>query len=203
MNGTFYTDYVWDRGALRQRELVSTCEYGGGYLDRWRQFEAASRELSARRAQLLHALAPAAYTILDYGCGLGHFVSAARQIGFDAWGFDIGGVEPEANCWDAVTFFDSLEHLTDPADTIKTLSPRIVFISLPECHKPGDPEWFLSWKHRKPGEHLWHWNRWGLDNFMELLNYQPVMHCWFEDEFRPRYDPALPNILTACYRRVE
>lgn len=58
----------------------------------------------------------------------------------------------------------------------------------------------MRWKHRRPGEHLWHWSRDGLDFFMGRLGYRPLMHSNFEDEFRPYPEQSKPNILTAVYR---
>ena len=81
------------------------------------------------------------------------------------------------------------------------LCARFVMVSVPECHRPNDPAWFMSWKHRRPGEHLWHWSRAGLTAFMRQLGYRELMASNFEDEFRPNPEQELPNILTGIYRR--
>jgi 2-polyprenyl-3-methyl-5-hydroxy-6-metoxy-1,4-benzoquinol methylase len=93
---------------------------------------------------------------LDVGCSTGFVVEAAREAGWDAIGIDLnpsavefgvtrgldlrpvaledGGFEPES--FDAVSLFDVLEHLIDPAGTLRActrlLRPGgIVFLYVP------------------------------------------------------------------------
>ncbi len=202
-----YGDYCFDRGALRQRDLAPTMTYDRAYLDsRYRKIDAKVRALSAKRLAVLSEYAGPPGNLLDYGCGTGRFVDAAGEAGFNAYGHDAvprEGLLTWRECtkkqpWDVVTFFDSLEHLRDPAGVILSLRPSTIMVSVPECHFYC-PDWFMEWKHRRPGEHLWHWSRAGLDMFMSQLGYINVHACHFEDEFRERYDPWLPNILTCIY----
>ncbi len=200
-----HEDYVWDRGGFRQRDLTVRVTYDAAYLEsRYAAVDANVRALSAARLRVLEAFVPHGL-LLDFGCGTGRFVQAAAAPahGWDVLGYDL--VPPWTELpdltWHAVTFFDSLEHLVDPAGTIQRLDPRWLMISVPWCHHPNDRAWFMRWKHRRPGEHLWHWGRQDLDAFLEPLGYRPVMHSSFEDAWRP--NPAQPdsNILTAVYRR--
>lgn len=214
-----YSDYRWDMGAFRQLDLTPRAVYDRTYLEtRYAAIDDNVQALSWKRLRVLEAFVPSGM-LLDFGCGTGRFVDAALHTGnWAAYGHDLTywptgehpygwraerflGTGQTARAWDVVTFFDSLEHLPDPAITIAALAPRWLMISVPECHYPHCREWFIGWKHRRPGEHLWHWDRKGLDDFLRLLGYQPLMHSCFEDEFRPRYDPSLSNILTAIYQK--
>jgi SAM-dependent methyltransferase len=201
-----YADYCWDHGAFRQRDLKPSVAYDRDYLATYQEIDGRVRRLAAKRLAVLEAFVAREGRLLDFGCGTGRFVEAARRAGWDAWGYDVAPGEmcyadPTQPIWDVLTCFDSLEHVPSPSVLIKQTGAKHVMISVPECHYPDRPEWFMRWKHRKPGEHLWHWNRVSLDGFMKRLGYAPLMHSPFEDDYRPRYDPALPNILTAIYRR--
>jgi len=205
-----YADYIHTPIGTHQRDLTITAVYDAEYVrSRYEAIDANVRALSARRLAVLYAFAPRRGMLLDFGAGSFRFVEAAIAAGWFAWGYDIAG-QHHANFWDykrgwpkfdVVTFFDSLEHLPDPAGLVGELAPRVVMVSVPECHYPNTAEWFMDWKHRRPGEHLWHWNRRTLPAFMARLGYQCEMLSWFEDEFRPNHDQAEPNILTGIFTR--
>lgn len=63
--------------------------------------------------------------------------------------------EPAAN---ALTFWDSLEHIPDPEKAVEA-ADEWVFVSMPIYRDAAD---VLASKHYKPGEHLWYWTRDGL-----------------------------------------
>ena len=92
--------------------------------------------------QLLQSYLGAGATVLDYGCGLGGFLKALAQEGFKPYGveFDEDAARfagQNANCeifsvdhflaltdkpkFDAIHLGDVLEHLPDPASTLKNL----------------------------------------------------------------------------------
>lgn len=209
-----YADYCHAEGGtgFRQRDLIARVEYDADYVrSRYAAIDDRVKQLSGRRLQVLQAFWPWTGRLLDFGCGTNRFAQLARGGGWQAFGYDVvpGGEWPRLTGsqvlgpvdWDVVTFFDSLEHLPRPASAITSLRPRCVMVSVPECHRPDDPEWFMAWRHRRPGEHLWHWNRHTLDRWFAALGYRPLMHSTFEDEFRPGDDKDLTNILSAIYVR--
>lgn len=206
-----YADYIHTPAGTHQRDLTPTMVYDAEYITRrYAAIDANVRALSARRLQVLEAFVPRGL-LLDFGAGSFRFVEAAASREWPVLGWDIAPVDHHrrADCpfnrpggWDVVTMFDVLEHLADPAETIRQLDANTLMISVPECHYPDDPEWFMSWKHRRPGEHLWHWNRETLPVMMDQLGYRLRMHSNFEDDLRPHHDQIHPNILTAIFTRT-
>ena len=100
---------------------------------------------------------------------------------------------------EVITFFDSLEHFSN-IEFVKELKCTYVVISLPWCTGGLDDQWFESWKHRKPDEHLYHFNEHSLEQFMDRQGYNMLNYCNLEDSIRQ--DATLvPNILTACFKK--
>lgn len=205
-----YSDYLWDpagRG-FRQRDLTVRAAYDPAYLQKYRDIDDRVRALATRRVAVLGAFAPPPGRLIDFGCGSGRVVEAALAAGWDARGYDLvpgpedWRVADPAGPWDAACFFDSLEHCPEPDAALRAVAARWVIVSVPWCHHPYDPVWFMGWKHRRPGEHLWHWGRESLDDLFAGCGYRPVAHSSFEDFWRPNPAQAEPNILTAVYARA-
>jgi hypothetical protein len=74
-------------------------------------------------------------------------------------------------------------------------------ISLPWCHHPDQDEWFLNWKHRKPNEHLHHFNQRSLCAFMYDQGWSCVNHSNLEDGIR-QHEHDWENILTAVFKKI-
>jgi len=147
--------------------------------------------------------------MLDVGIGNGSFCEAAMRICANVYGYDVFDNPflprecEKANSltdqyYDIITFFDSLEHCEN-LDFIKDLDCRYVVISVPWCHNLND-QWFESWKHRKPNEHLHHFNDVSLRSFMNENGFQYMAHSNIEDAIRKPVD-ELPNILTAIFEK--
>lgn len=125
----------------------------------------ATRRFESARQQVAHVLRVEKLTrplrapgepprVLDFGCGWGTFVAACRHFGFDALGVDraaprlenavvpiLASLEDLAGKppFHAVTLFEVLEHLDEPAEILeqlRTLLGRggILVLETPDCH---------------------------------------------------------------------
>ena len=102
--------------------------------------------------------------------------------------------------YDVISFFDSLEHFDD-IYFLDKLQCDYICISVPWCHNFND-EWFENWKHRRPDEHLWHFDEKSLRRFVESQNYEYVNHTNIEDSIR-KTEYSYPNILTSIFKKVK
>lgn len=145
-------------------------------------------------------------TLLDVGYGNGDFLKAAVKVA-QCYGYEINGYEIPEGCtfaddWqeqdvDVMTFFDVLEHIPDLA-FMRHLRAKYVVISVPDCLYHSD-EWFENWKHRKPNEHLWHFNEDSLTRFMEENGYICMELNNVEDCIRIHHEK---NILTGIFKKL-
>jgi hypothetical protein len=126
-------------------------------------------------------------TVIDVGVGSGAFCKARR----DTFGCDIN---PHAIEWlaerglyrtpdserpvDALTFWDSLEHIPDPSELLAG-AKEFVFVSCPIYDGVQD---VLASKHFRPGEHFWYWTNEGMQNFMAHFGFQLVEHNEIESD---------------------
>ena len=145
-------------------------------------------------------------SILDVGYGNGEFIKTCSKVIPNCYGNDISGYPiPDgiefiediySKQFDVTCFFDVLEHFNNIYD-IRNLMSEYVVISLPYCHYISD-DWFADWKHRRPNEHLWHFNGSSLMNFMGELGYKTLDLSNIEDIVRSGAD-GTANILTGVF----
>lgn len=209
MERVMLTNYAKDRnGVIRQVERETVKNYDAEYVVE-RYSKAPVLEMShLRLGYVLGSIGGIPQTLLDVGYGQGDFLKAARKIVPNVFGYDIPpaypvqGVEIVSSLYDrvydVVTFFDSLEHFEDIYE-IRALRAKYIVVSVPWCHYFSD-EWFLNWKHRRPDEHLWHFDLSCLDRFMADIGYGMLSHSAVEDAIR-KTDGDWKNILTATFSR--
>ena len=52
---------------------------------------------------------------------------------------------------------DRLKNQNEGLEFVKKLKCKYILISVPCCHYYSD-DWFKNWKHRRPDEHIFHFN---------------------------------------------
>lgn len=139
--------------------------YAGLYFRKYQALDATEMGAELTAARVSFVKRHFTGSPVDIGIGGGRFVLEA-----DTWGFDIN---PEAVKWlkaqerfldvyagqvEAITCWDSLEHIPDPAALVAQAT-EWVFVSMPVYLSQWD---CLRSKHYKPGEHLYYWTQPGL-----------------------------------------
>jgi hypothetical protein len=148
-------------------------------------------------------------SIIDVGYGDGSFLKVCKDIIPNCYGYDISTYPIPEGCnlvssfkdkfYEVITFFDSLEHFED-IEFVKDLKCSYVCVSVPDCHYKSD-EWFETWKHRRPNEHLWHFNSISLEKFMYRMGYVLVSSSNIEDTIR-KSGKEESNILTCVFAKI-
>lgn len=147
-------------------------------------------------------------SILDVGYGNGSFLKTCSNIIPNCFGHDVSNVKVDQveivdNIFDrhyeVITFFDSLEHFED-IYILDKLNCDYICISVPWCHN-FDEEWFMNWKHRRPNEHLWHFNEDSLKTFVEKQGFIQLNSTNVEDVIR-KNNETYSNILTSVFKKV-
>ena len=60
----------------------------------------------------------------------------------------------------------------------------------------------MEWKHRRPDEHLWHFNEKSIVNFFNESNFELVKVSNVEDVIR-KGDYEYENILTCIFKKIK
>lgn len=118
--------------------------------------------------------------IIDIGIGGGAFVNEMNCFGYDVnekaieWLLDrfsfIDPYDAEDKSINAITCWDSLEHIPEPEKLIKKVK-NYVFVSIPIFNSGFHA---LKSKHFKPGEHLWYMSNNGLIDWLNRLGFDCI-----------------------------
>lgn len=149
--------------------VPKTRPYDEEYFSRYQELADTDlgRELTAARIRLVarHYTGP----VLDVGIGAGQFVTARPETkGFDVnpagveWLKDRGAwANLYRDCYPALTFWDSLEHIDRP-DVAVARAEKWVFVSVPIF---SGAEHVIRSRHFRRDEHIWYWTHDGLVNW--------------------------------------
>lgn len=155
--------------------------YDDGYFQKYTRM--AQTEMGRKLTQARIDMVARHYSgaVLDVGIGSGQFVI---ERGEPTYGYD---VNPYAIEWlqerglyqdlyteslRALTFWDSLEHIPDPAAAVARAG-EWVFVSLPIF---DGPEHCLASKHYRPGEHIWYFEGRGIKSWFSRQGFECVEH---------------------------
>lgn len=141
------------------------------------------RALNEARLELVRRFG--ARDVVDVGIGCGAFVEALGCRGFDVnpagveWLQARGAfVDPWSCDVEALTFWDSLEHIDDPEQLLRR-ARRFVFVSLPIFE---DLAHVRRSKHFRPTEHFWYFTRDGFVRFMQSQGFELAHESRVESE---------------------
>ena len=199
-------------GVIKQNKyFVEKKKYDVEYVDvRYNTYGEKNTQMSfLRLGYIIGSIGKIPDSILDVGYGNANFISACGKIISKCYGNDVSNYPlPETikfvddiykDHYDVVTFFDVLEHFDNIYD-IKNLKCNYVVISVPWCHYASD-EWFVNWKHRRPDEHLWHFNDKSIVNFFGEIGFELINQTNIEDTIRKPTD-NYQNILTCTFKKI-
>jgi hypothetical protein len=202
---------VLENGVIKQDE-VNKITYNYAYSNVYNQYSKSLEFAHLRLGVLLGVLGKSPTSILDVGYGNGDFLKIASTAIKNCYGCDISDYPIPDNCtkvdlfddhyYDVITFFDSLEHFDDIA-FLHRLQCEHIFISVPWCHHFSN-KWFEKWYHRKPNEHLWHFNKKALVDFFDEQGFEMIYSSHFEDIIRINKEAKYyPNILSCIFRKKD
>lgn len=197
---------------IDRKPFIYNYKYSNNYNSK--EYQKESTILNSLRLGLVVLANDGKYpeSVLDVGYGNGDFLQLAKRKIDECSGYDVSDYPVPKGCWkvfnmfdkyhEVITFWDSLEHFED-IYFVKNLRCKIVCISLPWCHWQSnlDDEWFENWKHRKPDEHLWHFNPASMKKFMTSQGYELIVECDIEDLVRKGVD-GKPNIYSSAWRKI-
>lgn len=144
-------------------------------------------------------------TLLDYGSGPGAF-NAHGPDSFEKVNFDINptceftkkvweprGFEPGKPI-DVLTMWDSIEHIPDFYGEIKNVGANWLFITTPNLESVDKP--ILFFKHYRPREHIYYFDRHSLDVILDDLGYRIREFNFDEGKLRdPEHADAILTVV--------
>lgn len=161
--------------------------YDQEYFDKYVEYSKTEMGVRLERFRTRFVRGLWAGPVLDVGIGCGAFLLLHGPGGT---GFDINpaGVawlkerryfqDPYSSRPDAVTLWDSFEHLGDPLALLDRVR-QWVFMSLPIY---TDREAVLKSRHYRPDEHFWYHTSWGLLRYMAEAGFEVRDVSWSETE---------------------
>jgi 2-polyprenyl-3-methyl-5-hydroxy-6-metoxy-1,4-benzoquinol methylase len=138
------------RGVAYQRSMAKLVRYDEDYFRKVKTYDGTSigQAVNAGRCALIARHLPIGSKVLDYGSGSGAFIRDADVAGFKTFGYDVmleavawleirRKLSTDLNFFDAVTLWDTIEHLDMPEHLVlRHIRPNsYVFASIPVFEK--------------------------------------------------------------------
>lgn len=177
---------------------VKDAPYDQAYFDRYASYEGTVLEKALNAARVDFVKKHYDGWVVDIGIGSGTFIKAHGK----AYGYDINPagvqwlkerdlyVEPRHIV--AVTFWDSFEHIEDPASILNEVN-EWVFMSIPLFDSHNH---VMRSKHYRKDEHYWYFTFNGICKFMEMHEFA------FKGFSRVETEVGREDIGTFAFKRV-
>lgn len=201
--------FVWPQPTPEELARIYSGEYFDGTSDglgfeSYEALQTSLRRMFRRHLRRIQAFVTGKGSLLDVGCAYGFFLAEAKRSGWTVQGVEISeeaagiardsiGVEVfagtleaaasslEGKKFDAVTFWDTLEHVTDPVADLKLAYGLLVpggcvFLSVPKgwgvLPSVMGRQWF---GYKKAGEHLFFHTKESLRQVLAASGFTPVL----------------------------
>lgn len=154
--------FLWSEEKGQGFHTRPAMRYEGQYFAHYQKLDATpmGAALTQARIDLVEKFYPVG-VLVDIGIGGGRFVADGGTMGYDVcedavkWLKDTGRyVDPYAAPVEAITCWDSLEHIPEPEKLLAQVKSWF-FVSMPIYDDMYD---VINSKHYKPGEHLHYWS---------------------------------------------
>jgi hypothetical protein len=177
---------------------VTESPYDAAYFEKYRQMDQTATGAALTEARVYFVSRYCEGTVCDVGIGGGRFVTEYGARGFDInqeavrWLIEQRAfADPYQTRFDALTFWDSLEHIHDIKGAVARAG-RFVFVSLPIFTGHAH---VLRSKHFRKDEHCWYFTRRGFVEFMDGEGFD-LLECSLMEQALGRED-----IETFAFRR--
>lgn len=203
----FLDEFVWFPERGYGFYPVKADPYNDSYWENYRRQDRTDigDALNSARLSLVHRWHKPNTELCDIGIGGGRFVEDCSSMlgGGLVYGFDVNPVaigwlesrkkfeNPYERQFPSLTFWDSLEHIIDPTEILKS-AQEFVFVSLPIF---TGPDHVLRSKHFKKTEHAWYFTDEGFREYMGGQGFECVESNTMEQ------DAGREDIGTYVFRR--
>jgi hypothetical protein len=213
--------YKYDKHNVIYQVDPEPFEYTEEYMESYNNLgQAALNRMSRLRLKYIRqTIGMQPRTILDIGYGSGSFIRHCKEQGIASYGNDVckyemppgtAFAEIDDTPYDVITLYDTLEHFHD-ISFLGIIRPEFLVITVPwrpfvrsSLCEYAKTEEFLNWKHRKPNEHIRHFDLQSLKSCVESYGFEMIAVSNIEDTIRiPSGNTGYPNILTEVFKRVD
>lgn len=196
--------FLWDNSAGYGYFPVSGAKYDDSYFDKYVAYENTEfgRKLNRERVEFVRKMCGG--KVLDIGIGCGSFIKEhGNAVGYDVceksveWlkerGIYRDPYKDNLDDIEAVTFFDSFEHIDHIEPLVSSLKAKVLILALPIFRGKND---VLTSKHFRTDEHYHYFTINSLIRFFHSFN----MRCVWVSDYESKI--GRDSIITFCFSKA-